>query len=634
MSTRPKVNRYLFGLVVLVCAFVAFMIGTVVSNHLRLDDFSNEFQPNSTSRNVRTSLPRTPQDAESLTNIQSLFELEDPIRFKSPFVRTRALRKLLSKSDIDALQEHLVQSQSLTRHHLQEEVQNRIFQQLAVINPTAALATVREKIPPERRKTFLVSIFREWSLLNLDEAIEQAQHLDLDSKQSVIRSLISARQDLSLAERRKIGRKLDHEWLAIEILKSTTNTPVIQDPKQEWDWFVKKNSGRLQDLRTTETRLLGQIAYAWVLKDGASVFEKIYSELSPTVSLFETTKLVSHELVEESPRSSIDLVVNMLQIEQNPQYRELAVNLMQSWASKDPFRALVATHTISAPSLQIELQRRVLQQWAKDEPQTVLDKIDQLPESVQDDAREFALIEIGKQRPESVVDALHGLSNSVSHESVAKSLAEHWAKRNFTNTLDWIDSDLSISHLKHELKSIAFGALASFKPDTALEIARRQPLDETGKGWEAEVIARLAWEDLDQATKLLSQVRPGATRVHAYDRVIMRTLLHENDTEQSVDLLLQLCAQETNIRPNISLNLVSRYAPERLFLSINDIENATIRSFAARSLYWEHRDSHVFSVEQLELLQEIGRTTESELSTELLRELKTAQDIMQLMPEN
>ena len=246
----------------------------------------------------------------------------------------------------------------------QEELQNRVIQRWAVLNPRTALSMARDELPTQRQNAAIELIYREWSLSNLEDAITCAE-------------------DMTYKQRREIARQFDCEWVAIDALRETTDAVVIDKPAQEWRSFVWENRDDLQNLSDAQNRLLEQLAYSWIVREGVTAFEKMRHSLPSDFSLLETTRSVSSELVESNPQLAFDLVLAGKQREKETGYFQLAMDLITRWARTDARRAFDATSEVSGRSFQVRLRTRALWAWAQHNPESLLNNIDELPKSVQ-----------------------------------------------------------------------------------------------------------------------------------------------------------------------------------------------------------------------------------------------------------
>ena len=337
----------------------------------------------------------------------TLREIESQTKEDTHFARTHVLHHLLVDADAKALDRHFSQSKNLVESNFLREAQDKIVQRWSVLDPPMALKLVMEELPEARRSFLLPLVFREWSRKHLADAIKHARGLDPAFLDVVVDSMVIAREDLSSEERREIARQLGHEWRAIEILSQESTDPVIEAPAQEWTAFIQDHRNDQLNLNEAQLRMLGFVAYSWVIHDGVEVMARVREELPRTISLLETTEFIARELMETQPEVALELVVFVANQDHHLGYLDLAMELIGSWAGSDLKQALDATIPIKAQSLRWELQKRALEAAAQADVETLLNSLDSLPEHLRVRAHALALVEIAKEAPESVAEELN-----------------------------------------------------------------------------------------------------------------------------------------------------------------------------------------------------------------------------------
>ena len=552
---------------------------------------------------------------------RSLKSLSDASQFGSVFARTRAILAFLKNADIEVVQRLWKESKKLQFPKFQEELQNRVIQRWAVLNPRAALSTARDELPTQRQNAAIERIFREWSLSSLEDAIAYAENLDVEHRESALVGIVLAGEDLSPKQLREIARRLDRELFLIELLKKTTNEVVIDAPEQEWNVFVSDKLDRFQHLNEDEIRMLAEIGHSWVLRNGVGVFEEMQEVLPENAPLLSTVTAVSEKLISTHPQLALEFVLKGVDQEQELGYHELAVELITQWAEREPHHALEATKSIKAYSMRRQALRRVFEQWSVPDPYVLLDSLTDLPDDLQNLAQEIALTELAKHSPERVIGMLGDLFVRGHRDRVAKAIVASWALIDLPSTLEWIANEPLVAHRKSTLKELAFKTLARKDPQLAVEIALQQPLKANGEGWEGDVIRAVISQDVDTAVTMIPRARNEETRFRSYDYAVMRSLF-DSDFETATELFLNLTEVESRA-PN-STDLFSRLAPERLFEILGLIRSVKARADSARSLLWNHEDKNLFSTAQINLIREIERSERKQLPSRMSDRLRDA----------
>lgn len=617
MATVVKTKSW--GVFTVLAGFLAlggFCLGYVLSNH----NSKTSNNPN-VQRSIFSEVDDNVKDFNEPTSARSLLKLSDASKFDSFFARTEAILSFVANANIEVVQQLWNESKKLQSPNFREELQHRVIQRWAVLDPYTALETAREELPAQRQSSAIKWIYREWSQVSLEEAITHAQDLGTEQLENAVVGIVSGREDLSPKQLREIARRLDSELIAIELLKETTNDVVIDVPRNEWNAFVSGNLDQFQNLSDDETRMLAELGHSWVLQEGVTVYEEMQESLAVNTPLLQIVTVVSEKLISTHPQLAVDFVLKGVAQEQELGYHELAVELIARWAKTEPSEALEATNGIKAYSMRRQMHRRVFEQWASPDPYVLLDDLREFPENLQNLAHEIALTELAKHSPETVIGMLSDLSVRGHRDQVAKAIVSSWAILDITSTLEWIESEPLVSHRRGTLKELAFKTLASTNAQVALEIALQQPLKANGEGWEGDVIRAVISQDVDTAVTMIPRARNEETRFRSYDYAVMRSLF-DSDFETATELFLNLTEEESRA-PN-STDLFSRLAPERLFEILGSIRSVKARADSARSLLWNHEDKKLFSTAQINLIREIERSERKQLPSRMSDRLRDA----------
>lgn len=605
MTANHKSQHWLFlSVVAFVLASGSATVGYIIAGSKGSNDRSETedsallVQRNGVEEN-------TNQKAANQLTPHKLQDFLDIVQFGSLLERTYALYDLFANIDKEMFQDYWEQSQNLEASKFRNEIQDVIIQGWSGVDPMAALAVVERETPDDRRAFLFELVFHEWSLIDLADAMYHVVDIDQKTKQRAVSSIVRAREDLSYQQRREIARELDCEWIALEVLRKTTDTFVIDAPAQEWTSFVWKNKKDFQKLSEAQIRMLANLAYSWIVQEGVTAFEKMRHSLPSNFSLLETARYVSGELIETNPQLAFDLVLAGTRREKESEYLQLAVDLIAQWAAIDGRTAFDATTVVEARTLQLKLRQRVLWVWAYHSPESLLNSIEELPESLHLKARETALTYIAKKSPKSVRDMLSGIADPKYRNVVAEAAVKSWALTDLASTLQWIESDGSLADIRRDLKRTAYFSLSQVNPQLAVQTAATQPPDEQNRGWEALVIIWITDDNLDVATELLPLTRPGRTRGQAYNAVIEQSI-NVQDWERAINLVVQYEDQNGKVLYS-HLHTLAREVPNRLYTILESSDSPSLKRGIALQLYMQNKNNSKFTDEQLTHLDEISQ---------------------------
>lgn len=304
LGNHKSNNWFLLGIVALVIGTGATTLGYIVAgttkssvSSMSWETLRSEQQSNHQEQNNQTFATYT------------LVEFLDTAKFDNFLERSSALYDMFANVDANMLQEYWEQAQNLETSNIRDEIQDVIIQRWSVLDPMAALDVIESDAPEARKQVLFESVFHEWSLIDLENASNHVGNLEKDAKLRAVASIVKAREDMTYKQRREFARQFECEWVAIDVLRKMTNSIVIAKPDQEWRSFVWENKDDLQNLSDAQNRMLGLLAYSWIVHEGIVAFEKIRHSLPSDFSLLETTRFVSSELIEPNPQLAFDLVL-------------------------------------------------------------------------------------------------------------------------------------------------------------------------------------------------------------------------------------------------------------------------------------------------------------------------------------
>lgn len=598
----------LVGVVVTIVAFASGYFLAHLSHNQSTVTLKSE--PDNSSKLTQQDRISDPTRSAKIDALNDVSDLEDLARFRSHFERTVALNELLQHATVDSLQANLEHSKNIKSSDLRESTQQAIFQRLATLDPKEALAQI-EEMPIETRQLLIQTIFQEWSLANLDQAIEQASQLGSTIKLIALKGILVSMEHLTQEERRTIARLLGNEWLAIQEIENGNGTVLFEDPEREWSAFVKNHENDIQRLNNAQSKMLVFIASAWIARDGIGVFEIIRESFPPQHPLLETISSVINELVQRNPQVALEMATNVEGI--GFQQREkLTGEVLTQWAETAPQEALDALNQIDGRYLKRQFQTLVLEIWASTDAHTLLGLIESLPADLQVVAKEKALIAIAQTTPTDALELLEDIPDRHRRNNVAETIAIHWAKQDVFGALNWIEGDERLASVQDHLTKKVFTELSRTDPQLAFDTALMYPPDSDDRGMEVYVLQTLAFGgDLDRAISLLPQTRKGETRTHAYESVINSLLLVEEDSMRSkdaVDLFLQAVKVDSIEDIGFMLMNVSWKAPLILFDSLDDLPSEELMRQVASSLLVHNESNGMFTEDQLAELRDRKQT--------------------------
>ena len=514
--------------------------------------------------------------------------LSDLVEYSSDFSRTAALYSLLDRAGKKDLVNLIEQSKEITPKSVQFSTQQLIFQRLAMVDAIAAIGAT-EKFPKHRQDALVEAVFGEWSQSNLDQAVNHAKKLEEPKKLAALKAILRSREDISESLRREIARELGSEQTAIALIAHSKTMESMDNPEQAWQTLVGDTNPDL-----SQVSLLTQVASAWVRQDGLSVLD----EISKSLKDWNTRTAVIRSILQDAARINPQETLNQVMRLPKERMEEMTHIVAREWALTNPHEAFDAMASVEPSGLRRQFQESVVRAWASSSPQSLLDELSYLPETLQGVAREQAILAISKHDPEEAVALLSSIDDDNSLHMIAYSIAASWSHSDPVAAVEWVLNSPDLHKMQYELLSLVFRNLAAEDPQLAMELALKQPIEGHHRGLEAAIIARLVEIDLQRALAMLSQVRQGRTQLAAYTSV-GSSLVRNAEPGRALKLANQL---EPEWRDSYYDSIMSAWAssdPEGLLGILNDLPSNAIKSKAAVSLARQNRFREVLTSEQL-----------------------------------
>ena len=141
-----------------------------------LQNFSAQNEPKAQDV-ARTDVQRSSMksaDGASTTDSNEVGQFQEIFKLPSTFDQNTLLHTSLSVASEEDLIDWWIQSKKIARNSHRETIQDAILRKMVGVNPQVAVRYV-ETASKFQTNTLLMSVFKEWAVTQLDEAIEAAQ---------------------------------------------------------------------------------------------------------------------------------------------------------------------------------------------------------------------------------------------------------------------------------------------------------------------------------------------------------------------------------------------------------------------------------------------------------------------------
>lgn len=522
---------------------VGIGIGVVTSLILRNNgtEFSEQREyPTDNLGAEREQAYSTPPSTPTGSHATSLYDFTDQSNFTSHFAWSAALYQFLAGADSDQLHEYLEQTKAIPVRPTRESVENAIVQQLAVIEPEVALA-IAEEFGRSQKGMLISRIFQEWSLADLDDAIEQSANLDDQYRRHAILGILYTKQSLSDRELRALARRAGDENVAFEFIARSKIETLRADHESTWNRYVAEYRTELDNLTSEQITLFANLAHTWFEQDGIEVVAKIEDSMNDPRATGSVLNALAAILTRSDHQSALKVALRS----PGSLSRFYVWRVAEEWGKSDPKAAIDAALAADSTSLKNSLLDHVLTGWASSDPHGLLSEIAGLPEDIRGPSLEKALVSIAQTEPQSAIAYLGDVSTRKSKNKIAEAIAVNWALQDLAAALAWIRSETRIVNIQSRLVSSVFRELTNVDAEHAFQAAQAQPLEGSNVGIEVQVLSWLPYIDPDLAVSLLEDVeRNDETKAEAYNAVV-RSLAMNDKPRRAIEVALKFAESGT-----------------------------------------------------------------------------------------
>ena len=503
MRQNRLTSQFYFGVaigMVLVCT-VAIVVLLV-----RNEDGSRSDRQESTDAQLDDITLRAGHLSES--ELGSLFtsgsNLERRFWSMGPLKRKLAIADFVDNFNENGLRKVLDLAEDFDSSVLRDELQDVAIRKSVSFHPLRTLTRITT-LPDGRHFSLVKAVFQEWSWVDLEGAVAEADRQGDKLKRAAVEGILTARTDLEAEDRLRLAKELDNEQSFYELAAFALIEKRLDDPAGTWDQLPQEYGVNPKTLSESQRIALLHVAKSWVLKEGLSAVEAINSSLPLRENRAWLTQQLLATLISEEPALARDIVEDLREED-----RATLLEVVQIWASEDGLAAFNAAQWMDMGADDTRrMQRAAIEGWANSNPHTLMTNLKQLPEYLQEFSRNTALLEMRWTSPESVPAFVEDIGNKRDREWLLSNLVNSWIHYDPSAAFRWaLEYEKTSGRRGYSMS--ALGAMARNDLEAALSLALEQPLDENGIGAEASVLGSLG---TNAALEKLSYARNTATRL-------------------------------------------------------------------------------------------------------------------------
>ena len=566
------------GLTLGVVAVITIQNFGPLNNQATYDIAQNEVQQYST-QNGRS---------DAITNTLEIGQFQEIFSHRSISTQYEVLHSTLSRATEQELQDWWIQSQNIERENHRKIAQSAILQNLTTLNPQEALRNI-EDVSKIHAEVLLKSVFSQWSISQLDGAIEAANTLSGTDRNIALQAILETRHDLPESKLQSIAKQLGREEHFLKLLSDAEAFNTLDKPEKAWDVLL---NDEVDDSLQLES--LAVIAKAWQEHVGFEVISNIYSDIQDFGSQVQLVKAIA----QVDPAGALEYTSGLV-----AEYDKLNLSsiIVREWAKTDAKAALTTVSTFEPSSFSTLLEKDIASIWARTLPNEVIDSIETIPEQFRLSTLESAFASIARRDPMEALGQLSLVENYVGNTtSLVQKIVLEWSFKKPRAAADWVAN--SFTQDDPQRRTLLMQVLPRFArqdPNQAFKLALEQPTPSEGISLEQLVIGEIARVgNVEIAKKLLPQVKESA-KASVYG-IVGQAMVRESQAIEALELGNKLDEQQKKYYNIQIMSLWAATNPKNLYESLEDLPTSDLESRAALHLILVNRRQPVLSDDQIE----------------------------------
>ncbi|MXW07378.1 MAG: hypothetical protein F4Z87_04515, partial [Gammaproteobacteria bacterium] len=538
LRIRPSTNT----LVLIITGMILGVVATLSVWMLANLNSSNPVQHASNNYNESSSSvsPHSEDTLVSDVNNSSTDQLSSTVhqidaleQVQSRFERKTALYELaaaLSNPNIAELLTRSVDLRWKLSSETRDDLQSVLLERLSISNPKDASKFVLDRIQDgSGTGSMLVLLFRDWTSTNLAAAVEEAKKLPRSMRKFALEGILQAEKNRPLNEQRRHAASLNLEAFFVESYLASLKLEQVDDPGLVWETVMdiaKQGSSLVTQL--------GELGKHWYSKSGVEALDQMRASMKNAAVAENVFTIVLSYIATTEPDFAFDYVVKNLS---RTRHSSVATEVIRVWATQNPVAAFEAVSNLDPNGVREQLRFTVIYYWAIQDPDYVLENLSDFPPQLRRHGAVTAIGTLTSDSPEHAVSRLLEIEDAYTKLEAAHALVSIWSRKDLDAAHRWVLEEPAISNISEYLYEPLVNRLVATDPAKALELARKHPLSQGQVGFEAEVLQAIAFQDMQVALDLLSNVRDGQ-RNFAHGAV-GSVHIRNGDYQKAIDLGLE-----------------------------------------------------------------------------------------------
>ena len=551
-----------------------------------------------------------PDDASSEQTIQSIDDLG---KLPSYFSRSVEFGKLLNEANFQQALNLLEESKQLSDITLRQSTQVEIFRRLASLEPELALAHTHDFLRVQR-ELYQSVVFQEWSSTDINSVVAYAernlQEFESGEKIMILHSVLGSGHTLSDEVKQNIAKRFDLEFYFSTLEERARKTAMLEKPVEHWNLLLSDESSDLEQIGD-----LVFVALAVIENEGFDEFRTLHKEmLDRRIRNEVLLEVLRYRARNDGYESTFNEAVSLL----DDTNRSIVFDIAERWFNQDAPATFDSLSQLEDEALREDLFETTALYLADRNPLRALEILETLPESIRGVIVYSALFSLCTRDPIETAKHLSKITQYQELEdelpqyarnppnrisNVARNLFRAWAEFDALAAFEWLLSDPTVAHIHDKMFFDIERVVTANNAEALIEIALKQPDEESNIDLEGVILSKLASIDFDRAKDLLPKMREGPARILGYATIGAGFFSRENDPEKSIEFGKQLPVNE---RAEYFLLLAERWAwhdAEKTFENLDSLPSEEAQARAASTLIGEHKWQPELSEEQIERLK-------------------------------
>lgn len=513
---------------------------------------------------------RAPASKGAFENVRTL---ADTLAFEADFDQTVAIHLLLANADEALVLDLLEQAETISPPSQKEAAFSIIFSKYAALDPSRALARA-EGLPQRLHRRVLMNIFHEWSRNDLESAIEAAESLEDNYRQTAGYVILTSRDDLAPSRRAEIAEQFNQQQQLAMLNQQVWLERALENPRSAWQEILDSTDPEQQ---SRGARI--SVAHAWIRKEGIAVLDEIVASLPNTRDTRRFLSSLLPSLVKADPQRTLDFISQLPNAQETAGLRQQAFHV---WSRQDPEAAAETLQEMDFHNKK-HVMETVLSQWAYKDPRELLEASDGMPQSWIDAAKRHALTQLSRSSRQEAISYLGDISDSNQRHQVENTLASQWAEEDPSAAMRWYVSldrgraGETTHHLRYLMRSVT-----DRDPAMALQVAAEYS-GKWGSAMIGGVFETLARADPQQALQYLPRVNQEQKKVAVGS---IGSAMARDDLMKALQLGIHLDQTERlQFGRDLIDNSLYRDVNREAFISdFNDLSSRELKAYGASQL--------------------------------------------------